>query len=507
MNDPETKNGVIYVRVSSSEQIDGTSLESQERMCREYAKRENITVSQVFIEKGESAKTADRTEFIKAINFCSIKKNNVSYFIVYKVDRFARLQTDHHAVHHTLKKYGTALRSVTEPISDTPMGKMMEGILSTFAEFDNNVRTERSVNGMKERIKQGIWVWQSPLGYYRSEKGGNLAPDPAFAPYIRLAFEEYAKGTHTYESLARYLNDHGFMSKQGNQATFQLVEKIIKNPLYAGIIRVWDMEYKGAFEAIVSEDLFYICQGKKQGKREKPYLANNPDFPLRKIVVCQFCRQPLTGSHSTGSMGKKYPYYHHHKQKCSHAKFIPKESLEQIFVEYLQEITPSVQYEKLFKEIILDIWKNNHKKFDEQNERVRNELKTLELQRQRIFELHQSGTYTDQEFLVQKDIVSKKIAGKKTLIHDKAVEEFNMEQALEYFFGYIRNTAERWIAYEKKPEKRLRFQKIIFEENIDFSGEKFGTAKLTPVYSLYQQYLLDPSSLVTLRGIEPRFHP
>ena len=61
------RDGIIYCRVSSLEQVDGTSLESQERMCREYAKRENINVLGVFIDRGESAKTADRTEFIKAI--------------------------------------------------------------------------------------------------------------------------------------------------------------------------------------------------------------------------------------------------------------------------------------------------------------------------------------------------------------------------------------------------------------------------------------------------------
>ena len=38
----EIKNGIIYCRVSSLEQVDGTSLESQERVCQEYAKRENI---------------------------------------------------------------------------------------------------------------------------------------------------------------------------------------------------------------------------------------------------------------------------------------------------------------------------------------------------------------------------------------------------------------------------------------------------------------------------------
>jgi len=74
MEKTETKRGIIYCRVSSKDQIDGTSLSSQERFCREYTERNNIKILKTYIEKGESAKTANRTEFNKALAFCSGKK-------------------------------------------------------------------------------------------------------------------------------------------------------------------------------------------------------------------------------------------------------------------------------------------------------------------------------------------------------------------------------------------------------------------------------------------------
>ncbi len=504
---PEPKNGIIYCRVSSSEQVDGTSLESQQKVCEEYALRENINVLKVFIEKGESAKTANRTEFIKAISFCSDKKNKVNCFIVYKLDRFARNQLDHVTVRETLRKYNTELKSVTEPINETPTGKLMEGILSSFAEFDNSIRTERSVNGMRERLKQGIWVWQAPLGYHRLHKGENITPDPKLATYIKMAFEEYSKGIYTYESLASYLNQKGFSTRRGNNAIPQLMEKILKNPLYCGIIKVWDMEHKGLFEPIISEDLFYSCQKGGRTSRGNQRVSKNPNFPLRKITVCKYCNNPITGSSSTGRKGTKYPYYHHHKQTCEYAKFIPKEHFEQMFVEYLNSLTPNKEFELVFKTIVLDIWKNNFKNIDIQNAQIRKEIKELELQRQKVFELHRSEVYTDQEFLDQKNLIAKKIREKESMVHDKRVEEFNMDEALEYCFNFIRNTAHTWINLESEPEKRLRFQNLIFEEKIEFSGEEFGITKLTPIYSMYQQYLSDPSTMVTSRGIEPRLQP
>jgi DNA invertase Pin-like site-specific DNA recombinase len=67
-------NGVIYCRGSSREQIEGTSLESQEAACREYARSKDIRVLKVFVEQGESAKFADRTQPVGLIDFCRVNK-------------------------------------------------------------------------------------------------------------------------------------------------------------------------------------------------------------------------------------------------------------------------------------------------------------------------------------------------------------------------------------------------------------------------------------------------
>lgn len=92
------------------------------------------------------------------------------------------------------------------------------------------------------------------------------------------------------------------------------------------------------------------------------------------------------------------------------------------------------------------------------------------------------------------------IADRQAQIVSVRASEFNMDEALEYCFSFIRNTAETWLKYENKPEKRQRFQKLIFEGNLPFTGERFGTAPLTCIYDLYQSYRHDPSQLVTLTG-------
>jgi site-specific DNA recombinase len=500
--------GVIYCRVSSIEQVDGTSLESQERMCREYADRQGIEVIEVFVDRGESAKTADRPQFLKAISLCSQKKNKIDSLIVYKLDRFARNQSDHVTVQAKLKQYGTQLRSVTEPIDDTPMGKMMEGVLSTFAEFDNNIRTERSTGGMKERLKQGVWVWGAPLGYQRLEKAGIMVPD-ANAHYIRLAFNEYAKGTYTYKTLSDFLYTKGFRSKADTQIRFQTIQKILTNPLYAGRVMKpeWGIDVLGQHEPIVSESLFAQCQ--KSGRKHKPFkkVLKNPNFPLRKLVVCDWCKQPLTGSYSTGRGGKKHGYYHHHKQDCTHALSIKKAELEESFVSFLEEINPTFEFANAFKAVCMDIYKEKNKEAEKHNQKTTTDLTKLLEKKKTIYDNFEDGVYSKDDFLERKKAVEDSIYTTQSQVVLADSTEKDFEQALNYCMEFVTNTPATWLKLEKQPENRLRFQNFIIEGNLEYGSEKgFGTANLSPVYSVYQEYVAGDSSLVIPRGIEPRFH-
>jgi DNA invertase Pin-like site-specific DNA recombinase len=62
----------------------------------------------------------------------------------FNLTRFAREKYDHFALRAHLKSLGISLRSATEPIDDTSTGELMEGVLAAFAQFDNDVRSERT---------------------------------------------------------------------------------------------------------------------------------------------------------------------------------------------------------------------------------------------------------------------------------------------------------------------------------------------------------------------------
>src|SRR5882724_11951022 len=160
------RKAVIYCRVSTKEQVEeGNSLATQERNCREYASKHGYEIAQVFIEEGESAKTADRTELQKLLRFCSDKKQQIKAVIIYKIDRLSRNTDDYSQLRLLLKRYGVEIKSTSEYFENTPAGRFMENIIANVAQFDNDVRTERSVNGMKDAMREGRYVGIAPLGY------------------------------------------------------------------------------------------------------------------------------------------------------------------------------------------------------------------------------------------------------------------------------------------------------------------------------------------------------
>jgi DNA invertase Pin-like site-specific DNA recombinase len=124
-----------------------------------FSDLKDYQVDQVFLEKGESAKTADRTQLKAALAYVAAK-GDIDVFLVHKLDRAARQSLDYHMIVATLMAAGCKLVSATEQFdNETPSGRFMGGILALQAQFDNEVRTERCKSGMIESVKRGCWMW------------------------------------------------------------------------------------------------------------------------------------------------------------------------------------------------------------------------------------------------------------------------------------------------------------------------------------------------------------
>src|SRR5437868_346397 len=118
---------VIYTRVSSQEQAENNnSLETQLKLCKDYATKQKLTIKAYFGGTYESAKTDGRKEFQKMLEFVK-KDKDISFILVYNFDRFSRTGATASALSEQLHNDGITVKSVTQDIdSSTAAGRLQE---------------------------------------------------------------------------------------------------------------------------------------------------------------------------------------------------------------------------------------------------------------------------------------------------------------------------------------------------------------------------------------------
>src|ERR1039458_1244912 len=108
------ESAVIYIRVSTDRQVQGASLETQERDCLMMCERSGWEVRRLFREEGESAKTADRPQLQELLTYCRVLKPRPDYVVVHHIDRWSRNGQDHDMMRSYLMKLGVKLRSYSQ---------------------------------------------------------------------------------------------------------------------------------------------------------------------------------------------------------------------------------------------------------------------------------------------------------------------------------------------------------------------------------------------------------
>jgi site-specific DNA recombinase len=182
----------------------------------------------------------------------------------------------------------------------------MEGVLATFAQFDNDVRSERTRGGMKAALELGRWTFLAPLGYLNAPRstGKSLVPDPERAALVRRAFQEFATGRFTKDEVRRNVISLGLKTSRGKPVPSQTFDAVLRNRVYIGQIDVaeFGISTRGDFESLVTESVFFRVQAIPDGRYEvtAPRQRHDPDFPLRAFVRCESCGRGLTSSWSKG---------------------------------------------------------------------------------------------------------------------------------------------------------------------------------------------------------------
>ena len=502
----EVIGAVIYVRVSTKEQTENLSLPTQLRACEEYCRRHGYDILERFHEEGESAKTTDRNQLQALLKYCRTHKGKVHFVVVYNLTRFAREKYDHFALRAHLNSLGISLRSATEPIDDTSTGKLMEGVLAAFAQFDNDVRSDRTRAGMKAALELGRWTFPAPLGYLNAPKWSNasLVHDPERAPLVRQAFEDLATGQYTKQDVIARATAAGLRSRKGLTLSPQSFGQMMRNPIYAGKVESPDygVSTKGNFEPLVDETTFYRAQAVLDGRIvvTGPRQRNHPDFPLRGFVRCETCGRPLTGSWSKGRNGH-YAYYHCQKQ-CR-AVNVSKAVLEGAFADELALLQPSAGYMRLVKDRILYVWEQ--RRADAKDRTVEQE-KRVKLIQQKLDRLDDAFLFAQsidaKTYERQRDRLREELTLAQIDHHAEATDELDVQRILAFAERILPRASDLWV--QASLDYKQRLQQLFFPEGIAYNGNRFNrTAVTAPLFNYLAPSENADERVVSREGIEP----
>ena len=356
----DIKTACLYVRFSSHNQTE-QSIEGQTRVCRDFCKRHNIRIVEIYADRATSASKdiEKRVQFLKMIK--DSEKGLFDAVIVYKLDRFARSRYDSATYKYRLKRNGVQLISATENISNDPEGIILESVLEGMAEFYSAELSQKINRGMRESAyKHNSIGGAVPLGYKIEDK--KLVIDPKTAPIVKEAFEKYADG-ETVAEICRQFNARGYKTSKGTAFGKSSFTKIFRNERYIGVYSFHDYRAEDAIPAIIDKDLWDRVQ-LRVGKIKNAPARNKAKvvYLLSGKIFCGHCGSKMNGNCNAGN----YYYYQCYGKKNGNVdckkKNIRKEFIERLVAqdalslltdEYIEQIA-TIACEKNQHEIELD---------------------------------------------------------------------------------------------------------------------------------------------------------
>ena len=342
-------NAVIYARYSSDNQRE-ESIDGQLRECKEYADQNGITVVRTYIDRALSAKTDSRPQFQQMIHDSAT--HTFEAVLVWKLDRFSRNRYDSAHYKRILKNNRVHVVSVTEPISNTPEGIMLESLLEGMAEYYSAELAEKVSRGHKENaLKAKFNGGPVPLGY-RIDSQHHYQIDPATAPVVQEAFQRYAAG-ESIRSIIESLNARGIRNSRGNPFTKNSFQTLLKNRRYLGEYRYKDTVIPNAIPAIIAPECFDAVQRRCEIHRQAPaHNKSDVHYLLTTKLFCGKCGTMMAGESGRSHTGTVHCYY-----RCGTRKRSGREacSLKPVRKEPLEQFVVQTALEKVLNDRVVDL--------------------------------------------------------------------------------------------------------------------------------------------------------
>ena len=227
------KRVAAYCRVSTDNEDQANSFESQQRYFKQYIEHHpDWELYEIFADEGISGtNTKKRKEFNRMI--ACAQNGDFDLIITKEISRFARNTLDSIYYTRELKKYDVGVVFMNDGINTLDGdAELRLAIMSSIAQEESRKTSERVKWGQKRQMEQGVVFGRSMLGY--DVKDGQMSINEEGAKVVRLIFHKFVhegKGTHV---IARELREEGIPPMRVKEWSNTVILRLIRNEKYCG---------------------------------------------------------------------------------------------------------------------------------------------------------------------------------------------------------------------------------------------------------------------------------
>ena len=292
----------LYARKSTDvEEKQVLSIEAQIAELRAFAKQNNFTIINTFIEK-QSAKIPGRPVFGEMLK--RIEKGEADGILAWHPDRLARNSVDGGEIIYLIDCGRiTALKFPQFWFEPTPQGKFMLSIAFGQSKYYVDSLSENTKRGLRQKVRRGEYPGLAPVGYINDVRIKTIVVNRKRSKIVKAAFELYSKGNSTLGDISHFLAQQGILTRGDKPFKRDKISFILSNPFYYGHFRYAGEIHEGKHELIIAKKLFDKVQEVLK-QRSKPQRKEKIPKAFTGLFHCGEC-----GMMMTAEIQKGHVYY------------------------------------------------------------------------------------------------------------------------------------------------------------------------------------------------------
>ena len=440
-----------YIRVSTPRQGEkGFSLEAQEEANALCAKEHGGKIAKQFVDV-ETASKVGRGEFNRMIK--ELRRQKVDGVIIHKIDRGARNLKDWSAIGDLIDDDFEVQFSHENIDLKTRGGRLSADLQAVIAaDYSRNLR-EETWKGIYRCFKNGLLPNMAPLGYLdqgldERKRVKPKVPDPAKAHLVVEGLERFSTGRYTIKTMRDELNRLGLRGKSGKKLSLNVVNQMLRNPFYAGVLRLHKTgeEFLGKHEPLISLEIFRRNQDILDGRLSAGKIKHR--FLFRRLLTCKHCGRSLVGERQKGHV-----YYRCQTSGCA-TKTVREEVVEETITSALSTMTLTEEEYAFCREQFLNETKDWRKGQEHILSTMDLHIKACEAKLDRLTDLYMDEEIDPEEYKRRKATLVRDLAEAQRK-RDEQANIINPFDKLEHFLELAKSFDSQYISGNNDEKREL----------------------------------------------------